>query len=257
ADDPALPVRPRPQLHGVPDRRSDRRTGHRRDGRVGDGHGPRTQRRRPRRRRGRAGVPPRRRGEPHPPGLGAEGVRPGGGADRPVRVPRPGPGLRRGTRRVRDLRGEIRRRPPVGREVHDGGWGRSAGGSVRRTGHDPLDRRRGGLNVDFFTEVEGPIPYGGPDADSDLAFRVYQPDRLVLGKRMEDHLRFAVCYWHSFSWAGNDIFGFGTFDRPWIEDASDPLQAAERKLDAAFEFFQKLGVPFFCFHDVDIAPYTD
>src|SRR5690606_19155533 len=90
-----------------------------------------------------------------------------------------------------------------------------------------------------------------------LAFRVYQPDRLVLGKRMEDHLRFAVCYWHSFSWAGNDIFGFGTFDRPWISDASDPLRAAEQKMDAAFEFFAKLGVPFFCFHDVDIAPYTD
>ncbi|MFO7292441.1 MAG: xylose isomerase [Actinomycetes bacterium] len=111
--------------------------------------------------------------------------------------------------------------------------------------------------MDFFTEVEGRIPYEGPDTDNDLAFRVYQPDRIVLGKRMEDHLRFAVCYWHSFSWAGNDIFGFGTFDRPWISDASDPLRAAEQKMDAAFEFFAKLGVPFFCFHDVDIAPYTD
>ena len=91
--------------------------------------------------------------------------------------------------------------------------------------------------------------------DGDLSYRVYEPDRLVLGKRMEDQLRIAVCYWHSFNWPGSDVFGMGTFDRPWLEPtATDPMAAARQKMDAAFEFFSKLGVPFFCFHDVDIAP---
>jgi xylose isomerase len=91
--------------------------------------------------------------------------------------------------------------------------------------------------------------------DGDLSYRVYEPDRLVLGKRMEDQLRIAVCYWHSFNWPGSDVFGVGTFDRPWLEPgATDPMAAARQKMDAAFEFFTKLGVPFFCFHDVDIAP---
>ena len=83
---------------------------------------------------------------------------------------------------------------------------------------------------------------------------MYEPDRLVLGKRMEDHLRIAVCYWHSFAWPGNDVFGQGTFDRPWIPGDVDPMKAARQKMDAAFEFFSKLGTPFFCFHDIDIAP---
>jgi xylose isomerase len=64
----------------------------------------------------------------------------------------------------------------------------------------------------------------------------------------------AVCYWHSFNWPGNDVFGAGTFDRPWLGGGGDPLDAARQKLDAAFEFFAKLGTPFFCFHDVDMAP---
>jgi xylose isomerase len=98
----------------------------------------------------------------------------------------------------------------------------------------------------------GTVGYG---EEADLAYRVYQPDRMVLGKRMEDHLRIAVCYWHSFNWPGNDVFGAGTFDRPWLEPAqTEPMNAARQKMDAAFEFFTKLGVPFFCFHDVDIAP---
>jgi xylose isomerase len=70
---------------------------------------------------------------------------------------------------------------------------------------------------------------------------------------MEDQMRIAVCYWHSFNWPGSDIFGAGTFDRPWL-DADDPMAAAHRKMDAAFEFVTKLGVPFFCFHDADVAP---
>jgi xylose isomerase len=107
--------------------------------------------------------------------------------------------------------------------------------------------------MSFFTDVDK-LTFEGLDSDSDLAFNVYDPDRMVLGKRMEDHLRVAVCYWHSFNWPGSDVFGHGTFDRPWLELTGDPLGAARDKMDAAFEFFTKLGVPYFCFHDVDIAP---
>lgn len=71
---------------------------------------------------------------------------------------------------------------------------------------------------------------------------------------MAQHLRFAVAYWHSFNWDGFDIFGAGTLDRPWLDTGSNPLALAEQKQDAAFEFFTKLGVPFYCFHDVDMAP---
>ena len=105
----------------------------------------------------------------------------------------------------------------------------------------------------FFGEVE-PVRFEGPDSDNPLAYRVYDPDRTVLGKRMEDQMRVAVCYWHSFNWPGSDVFGQGTFDRPWLETAGDPMAAARDKMDAAFEFISKLGVPFFCFHDVEIAP---
>jgi len=108
---------------------------------------------------------------------------------------------------------------------------------------------------DFFSDVPGRLRYGGPGATGgELAYRVYDPDRIVAGKRMEDHLRIAVCYWHSFNWPGSDIFGAGTFDRPWLAVGQDPMQAAFDKQDAAFEFFSKLGIPFFCFHDVDMAP---
>src|SRR5437660_2179455 len=71
---------------------------------------------------------------------------------------------------------------------------------------------------------------------------------------MEDQLRIGVCLWHSFNWPGSDIFGLGTFDRPWLAPGQDPLTAAQAKLDAAFEFIAKLGVPAFCFHDRDVAP---
>ena len=111
--------------------------------------------------------------------------------------------------------------------------------------------------AEFFTEVAEPIRYEGPDSDNALAFHWYDADRVVAGRRMEDQLRFAVCYWHSFNWDGFDIFGAGTLDRPWhptFAPAADPLDAANQKMDAAFEFFAKLGVPFYCFHDRDIAP---
>jgi xylose isomerase len=108
--------------------------------------------------------------------------------------------------------------------------------------------------TDFFTDVPAPVAPAGTDPGSGLGFKVYNPDRLVMGKRMEDILRIAVCYWHSFNWAGNDVFGAGTFDRPWLVPGVDPMKAAIAKQDAAFEFFEKLGTPYYCFHDVDMAP---
>jgi xylose isomerase len=107
--------------------------------------------------------------------------------------------------------------------------------------------------TEFFSGVDK-VGYEGPDSDNPFAFRFYDADELVMGKRMEDHLRFAACYWHSFNWPGNDVFGTGTLDRPWLDPSMEPLAAARLKMDAAFEFFSKLGVPFWCFHDVDIAP---
>jgi len=110
------------------------------------------------------------------------------------------------------------------------------------------------MSGEFFPDVSGTIALQGDGPGDPLAYKVYDPDRIVLGQRMEDQLRIAVCYWHSFNWPGSDVFGSGTFDRPWLEPTGDPLGAAHQKMDAAFEFVSKLGVPFFCFHDVDIAP---
>jgi xylose isomerase len=107
--------------------------------------------------------------------------------------------------------------------------------------------------TDFFSAI-APIRYQGPDSDEPLAFRYYDKDRVVLGKPMAEHLRFAVCYWHSFVWNGFDPFGYdGTMRRPWF-GPGDPLQLARLKADAAFDFFARLGTPFFTFHDRDLAP---
>ena len=106
------------------------------------------------------------------------------------------------------------------------------------------------MSTGFFGDRQ-PIRYEGPESKNPLAFRFYDPDRTVLGKRMEDHLRFAVCYWHSFTWPGNDPFGGQTFLRPWLGDS---MEKARLKADVAFEMFEILGVPFFTFHDRDIAP---
>lgn len=108
--------------------------------------------------------------------------------------------------------------------------------------------------TEFFTTVPEPVPFAGSGDTDGLRYRVYDPERIVAGRRMEDHLRVAACYWHSFSWPGSDVFGGGTFDRPWLSGAADPMEAAFAKQDAAFEFFAKLGVPFFTFHDFDMAP---
>ena len=110
------------------------------------------------------------------------------------------------------------------------------------------------MSGDFFNSVPGRIGYGGPESSDPLVYAVYQPDRQVLGTRMEDHLRIAVCLWHSFNWPGSDVFGVGTFDRPWLTAGLDPATASQTKIDAAFEFIDKLGVPFFAFHDRDVAP---
>lgn len=96
-----------------------------------------------------------------------------------------------------------------------------------------------------------PIAFEGTDSSNDLAFRHYNPDEVVMGKRMEDHLRFAVCWWHNFAWPGSDPFGGQTFERPWFGDSMD---LAKMKADVAFEMFNILGQPYYCFHDADIRP---
>jgi xylose isomerase len=106
------------------------------------------------------------------------------------------------------------------------------------------------MSSPFFADI-APIRYEGPDSDNELAYRWYDKDRVVMGKRMEDHLRFAVCFWHTFCWPGSDIFGAGTFGRPWHAGANDS-SAARAKRAAAFDFFTRLDVPFYCFHDVDV-----
>ncbi len=106
------------------------------------------------------------------------------------------------------------------------------------------------MTTGFFGDVQK-IKYEGPDSTNPLAFRYYNADEKVLGKRMEDHLRFAVAYWHSFAWPGGDPFGGQTFERPWFGDTMDH---AKLKADVAFEMFSLLGVPFFCFHDADVRP---
>ncbi len=99
----------------------------------------------------------------------------------------------------------------------------------------------------------GRITYEGPESDNPLAFKAYDAQRVIAGKSMEEHLRFAICYWHTFCADGGDPFGPGTRSYAWKEK-KEPLAAAADKLDAAFEFFTKMGVPYYCFHDRDLAP---
>ena len=103
----------------------------------------------------------------------------------------------------------------------------------------------------FFGDI-APISYEGPNSTNPLAFRHYNPDEMVAGKRLEDHMRFAVCYWHNFVWPGGDPFGGQTFDRPWFP--ADTMALAKQKADVAFDMFSTLGVPFYCFHDFDMRP---
>jgi xylose isomerase len=105
----------------------------------------------------------------------------------------------------------------------------------------------------YFPEVRSPIAYEGPESKNPLAFRYYDKNRTVAGKTMAEHLKFAVCYWHTMRGTGADTFGGASFPRPWGVEA-DPIEAAESTMDAAFEFFHKLGVGYYCFHDRDVAP---
>jgi xylose isomerase len=106
--------------------------------------------------------------------------------------------------------------------------------------------------VSFFPDVSK-IKFEGPDSKNPLAFRHYNPDEIVEGKSMKAHLRFAVCYWHTFRGMGGDPFGPGCAIRPW-EDGTDSVEMALKRVDVAFEFMDKLGVPYYCFHDRDVAP---
>lgn len=107
----------------------------------------------------------------------------------------------------------------------------------------------------YFDSIDS-IKYEGESSTNPLAFHHYNPEQVILGKTMQEHLRFAACYWHNFCWDGADVFGQGTFSRPWLtqQALSDPMQAAKQKADVAFEFFSKLNIPYYCFHDIDVAP---
>jgi len=107
----------------------------------------------------------------------------------------------------------------------------------------------------FFPKVKK-IKYEGPDSKNPLAFKHYKANQKIMGKTMAEHLRFAVCYWHTFKGLGGDQFGPGTIIRDY-NASDDPMQVAEDTMVAAFEFFTKLGVNFWCFHDRDIAPEAD
>ena len=104
--------------------------------------------------------------------------------------------------------------------------------------------------TDFFQGIPQ-IRYEGPQTDNEFAFRHYNPDEMVMGKSLKEHLRFAVAYWHSFAWEGGDPFGGRSFDRPWF---GSQMALSKLKADVAFEMFDILGVPYFCFHDADVRP---
>src|SRR5690606_29418857 len=108
-------------------------------------------------------------------------------------------------------------------------------------------------NREYFTGI-GKISYEGPETDNPLAYRWYDAKKVIAGKTMEEHLRFAVAYWHSFNGNGTDPFGGPTLVFPW-DAAGDVIQRAKDKMDAAFEFISKMGLPYYCFHDVDFVAY--
>lgn len=110
------------------------------------------------------------------------------------------------------------------------------------------------MSTGFFGNISE-IPFEGPESTNPLAFRHYDPTEQVFGKSMEEHLRFAVCYWHNFVWTGNDPFGGDTFQRDWFP--ADTMALAKRKADVAFEMFSLLKAPFYSFHDHDIRPEGD
>ncbi|MBG9451071.1 xylose isomerase [Cytobacillus firmus] len=108
--------------------------------------------------------------------------------------------------------------------------------------------------MNYFKNVSG-VKYEGPDSNNPLAFKYYNPEEMINGKKMEDFLRFAVSYWHTFTAEGTDPFGDGTMIRSY--DRFSGMDLAKARVEASFEFYEKLNVPFFCFHDADIAPEGD
>ncbi len=106
------------------------------------------------------------------------------------------------------------------------------------------------MSKTYFSNI-GKIPFEGKDSDNPLAFRFYDENRIIAGKTMKEHFKFAIAYWHSFCGTGGDPFGPGTIRHPW-DVAADPVQRAKDKMDAAFEFITKIGAPYYCFHDIDL-----
>ncbi len=107
----------------------------------------------------------------------------------------------------------------------------------------------------YFPQIKNPISYEGPKSKSPLAFKWYNPSQIIAGKTMAEHFRFSVAYWHTFKAGGADMFGPAAWIRNW--NTGSPMEVAEHALLANFEFCQKLGVPYYCFHDRDIAPEGD
>ena len=108
---------------------------------------------------------------------------------------------------------------------------------------------------EYFANI-GKIPFEGAESKNPMAFHYYDPERVVMGKKMKDWLRFAMAWWHTLCAEGSDQFGPGTKSFPW-NDSADPVEAAKHKVDAGFEFMQKVGIPFYCFHDVDLCDEAD
>jgi len=109
------------------------------------------------------------------------------------------------------------------------------------------------MTTEYFKEI-GNIKYEGPESDNPLAFRWYDAERVVAGKTLKEHLRFAGAYWHSFCGNGADQFGEATHRYQW-DEKSDAVERAKDKMDAAFEFLTKMNLPYYCFHDVDLVDY--
>jgi len=107
------------------------------------------------------------------------------------------------------------------------------------------------MTTGFFNGIS-PVKYEGADSQNPLAYHHYNPDEIVMGKPMREQLRFAVAWWHSFCWPGNDPFGGQTFERPWFP--ADSMALARQRVEVAFEMFSLLGAPYYCFHDVDVRP---
>ena len=109
------------------------------------------------------------------------------------------------------------------------------------------------MATNYFPGVPDRIPFDPKAKKGALAFKQYNADEMVEGRSMREWLRFSVCYWHTFRGTGSDPFGPGTMDRPW-DDGSDSVENALKRVDVAFDFIDRLGAPFYCFHDRDVAP---